>query len=403
MAMQTQQTTQIHRPKGNKKAMFYLGASGLGLAVMAYVIATAYYKFYLVDKDTMGTFFYSWRIEGADDAMFKERIGKLPSGGGVTAETKEIFTTYFNDQYGEHMPRGTKFYLTLGFPNQEVFLKLRKAFTEADTNKAVGLKGNYEEDTPEKEIMDYIKTSNSPLYMEPMTTKTVKEAITKAYKSMTTTEQKTFKTVAPLVIDFMNKVISVNAEYKFDGTTPSPQAIEDLTEILRAMDTEKRQTSASVEGEASTTKLNDDIKYMIKHMKKPKGNDLPANLATNFFSEMIYGKNSTPSAFGYSRLAYLVYYLTLDVDQETFSRGESLATRQGEAEKRTTALSTAIAYGFAKLMSEDISAKVVSDNRGVVVYSLFTPTITNAALPEAAYLEDLRASLKEKKAFIATL
>lgn len=411
--MQTQ--TQTVAPKLSKKIQ-YISIAVLAIAaIIGYIGCSVYFKFLSVDEETMGTLFYSWRVEGADDSALKEKADKIPNNPAM-AQKIEIFKNNFSqDSYPIHLPRLAVNHTTFAYPNMQLMYGLRKMIVEKQ-DELIDMKSN-------KSLYSEFSTKVTPtlFYSKKwMGSSAVEETIRKYHASLDGAHQEMFVSV-------MNKIISLyvnmvdDESYKFSGKTPSEKAINDLASIIKEFESTDIfvETGVRKEGEFNTLtdyiEKNEDVDIFLKTLNlKRESNKIPETLSAEFFNSIKKGVLYPYFSLGYSTMLNTFFYLCLDMENLEYDKNptvdvdssiKEIAEEQKAGANRATAFGSAIALGVAKSMSPGtkIGEETVRNKLNPIVFFLFTPKV---ATPSANTEENLKAivgHLKEKQEFIKSL
>lgn len=387
--MQTEQPQTIRHTskKSNKKIVFYLGATGIATALVAYIFATVHFKFLKIDPQTMGTIFYSWRAEGADDAAFKEKVQKFASEPQY-AEEMSYLKKYLSDFYAEHMPRGAiQHHLSLAFPNMDILYHLRKAFVEEDANKGKVYSEEEKANMSDSErtradaVAAYFKKSALPLFFESMTTGQIDTALKNAINQMGSKQKAVFIEGKAKLIDLLIKIWSDSA-YKYSRDTgEAPEVLKkDLAALIETFGKgeQDEQLAKYIEKNSEHSK-----RFLKANNLRPEDSlqTKAEELSQGFLQSLRYGRLSSPYfSFAYSRMVYFILFLTLDLELEGYKapeKGASLEERQKVFEERTTLVTNAVAYVFSKMLSEEVGVSEIERKYpNSAVRFLFTPRIT---------------------------
>lgn len=405
----------ISSKKSNKKVYTYTGIVVFIALLGGYIFGTIKYKFSSTDEDTMGTKFYSWRMNGADGAMFKDKVGKFPEGK-ANAELTSFLKPYLSDKYSEHMPRDIANYLTLAFPNVDFVLLLRQQAVKQDSNhvdKTEGVEKSGEQLASDKRVTSFLENSSLPLYLEE-TSKSNVEAIIAAAHQEAGQRGAAFKASLMAALDFFIALAESQKSdnFLFSGLEPQTEGRQAVEGIISAM-----KEGEQPEVLESTLANSEDIKRFLKKNQLDRNSaEFPAELTTRFFGELKFGTLSPYFSFAYSRLAYTLYFLTLDAElspalnpkddeEQKFAKDSSeLKYSQGFYRKRTMLLGELMAYAFAKNMSAELGESVVRSKGNLFYNFLFLPKLST---PNTEHLDQqlavLTDALKERKAYVESL
>lgn len=409
---QTQTTRTQNMQKKSKLSTYFIISSVL-IGVIGFVWTTAYFKFYMVEPDAMGSMFYSWREEGANDTMFRERPGKFPKGA-QHKENNEYLKEHFSNSYPEHMPRDVEGYMTFAFPGMDLFLEMRKAFISQDLCYSIQKemqkdKGGPEEkverqkSTEEKELVERLKTNTLPIYMEELESSKIEEILMSVKNEIGGERWQHFKEISTAALTLFINIANREEGYFFKGRNVPEKAQNDLADLLDMF--------AAAEDENNTVINNaikgEDVRRFLK--KNVSGEEkITQAVSKRFFKEIQYGTLPPFYSFGYSRLYYLIYFLTLDDDfghphTSSSESTSSISSRQDVYEKRVSDLATQMSYVFAKMLSPEIGPDVVKKTRNTIVNYLFTRKISEPPKDIEKRVERLVSNLEEKKKMIEKL
>ncbi|KAI5179835.1 hypothetical protein NEOKW01_0298 [Nematocida sp. AWRm80] len=436
--MQTEQTqpqrqTTTVQKKGGKKYIYGgLGIVVIGLAA-AYAWLTVQYKFLHVDPKTMGTFFYSWRALGANDAMLKDMPGKFTPGTGEINKIHAYIKNLISDKYSEHFPRGIENMHTFAYPGYEMSIKLRNKFVEHDSTaatnsamadaKAKNTTATEEEKNKAALIDEYLKTNTRPIFFETKSKGEPMSIITELYDSLSDGAHKEgFKQAMIGAVDLFIGMATRQSGYTYNeltGEVPA-QAVTTAQEIIEGIDKNKEvQTGVDNLTELDVVNKNkqNDLKIFLKKYKLQ--NATSNDLATKFFEEAKKGTLTPYFSYAYSRFAYMLYFLTLDLpiiaeDSTNITSqkidgpvsdtmNEAFKNKQDLLAKRAQIVSDAIALGFANGLSSTIDASEVKKQRNSLIYLAFTPKVTSPTPEVRSALEKIVSDLQDKKTELESL
>ncbi|KAI5189008.1 hypothetical protein NECID01_0363 [Nematocida sp. AWRm77] len=409
MQAEQAQTMRINSRKSNKKLYLYTGLGTFIALLVAYIAGTIKYKFLDVDPQVMGTKFYSWRVNGGDAAMFKEKIGKFPEGK-LNVENTTFLKEYLSDKYSEHMPRDIGNYMTLSFPNMDFVLFLRKHTVTNDKNyvkpkKALAEGEQAEEPTEtEKKVEAYLKVNNTPMFLEKAEEKKIHSAIKKAHAEAESRGE-AFKASMIAAIDFFTALAtkSKSDNFLFKGTEVQAEGVEELKKLLDSMNDGEQQERIA---EFLTGSLSADHKKFLEKKGLTASKDITEDLSKAFFEELKYGTFSPYFSFAYSRVAYMIYFITLDAELGTLPEGaeDDLKISQDFYRKRTLLIGELMSYAIAKNMSETLGEDVVKSKGNFVYNLLFLPKLSSPNTEKLdADLETLVSTLEKRKEYIKSL
>lgn len=417
--MQTQ--TQTAAPKSAKKIAYVSSiVAGLGV-VLAYIACSVYFKFIAVNEETMGTMFYSWRVEGADDSGLKEAADKIP-GGPENQDKIDMFKTFSDDTYPIHLPRLAANHLTFAYPNMSIVYGLRKSIVAAQ-NKLIDMETNkalYEE---------FSKKVSLTLFFSPERwegSDEVEKTVQAYYNTLGPQQKKLFvDSIEKLITLYINLV--EEEEYQYTGVTPSSKAVEDLASLIAGFGNtvETQAESTAEEGSIDLTPYinnNKDAKiFLTKGLKIKKDaleklsvDELSTIISQKFFESLTSGVLYPYFSLGYSTAVNTMLYLCLDMDNLDYERDtkievekkiEEIAKEQKMGENRITAFGAAIAYGMAKALSpkSTIGEEHVKKTLNPIVFALFTPKVSTPSEQTVKNLPKIIDHLREKRDFIKGL
>ncbi|KAI5190807.1 hypothetical protein NEMIN01_1209 [Nematocida minor] len=404
--MQTQ--TQTVRAKPLKKIIYSSCFVGIVSLVLAYVACTVYFKFFAVDEKTMGTMFYSWRAEGADESSLKEKADKIP-GTESLKSMKAVFENYVSDSFPIHLPRFAANHFTFAYPNMDIFLNFRKHIVDAQN----ALFSSRSEESI-KALKDYNKKVNGTVYYSNAweTSNDLDGIIEEFYSGLSADKKDVFRNSTVRLIDLFDNLVNDDS-YKFNGVEPSEKAIEDLSDILY---------NFSARGAGEENKLlpyvqnNADMKIFLKSigLQDKTGKELSSGLASVFFNSLTNGVLYPYFSYGYSTAVNTLLYLCLDMQDLAYDENVKLeledsikevAEEQQKSANRISAFGSAIAYGIAKNLSpaETVGEKTVKDNSNMLVFSLFTSKLATPSSETPENLEKIVAHLKKKRDLLLSL
>ncbi|KAI5175585.1 hypothetical protein NEFER01_1532 [Nematocida sp. LUAm1] len=383
---QTQHTQAI--PEKKKSKIAYYGIMSIGiLSLSLFICATSYYKFYFVDPNSMGSFFYSWRVNKADDSMFKDKVGKFPPGT-ANEELAKFLKSYMNDFYPEHLPRGVEGYVTLAYPHMDMWMTFRQIFVNRDYNQALR-----KEKLPDA-IKNHVKQKGLPVFYEELLEGEIYRRFDYTGKVL---KERTdlFLNICVSALDLFINIGKKKNGYTFTGMNVPEKAVSDAENLLELFSDEKYTPYMD---EYLASKLdNDDVKRFLKK-ERVEGESITKTLAHNFFSTMVYGVHPVYYSHAYSRLAYLIYFLTLDQDfGHPNEENSSFDNRQSNYGKRLDELGAQIAYVFSSALSPSLGQDVVSKTRNSIVNLLFTRSITEPSQDMDKKVENLLSVLEKRR------
>ncbi|EHY65470.1 hypothetical protein NERG_01077 [Nematocida ausubeli] len=407
--MQTQTQTQRVRAKETKK-LIYTGCSAAAVvAVIAYVICTVYFKFFMVDEKTMGTLFYSWRVEGADESALKEKMDKFNVVKGQE-DMKELMESYIKDSYPIHLPRFIANHLTFAYPNIDLFLGFRKSIVSAE---AKANEAKFSKDV----IGKYNKIVNQVMFYNPDNwegTDLLKETFDKHFDGLKNTEQKELmKSVTIKMIDFVENMFS-NSSFAYDGVNPSEKAVDGLADIIYTI------IKSGHIGDDKFNQYLDDNEDSDRFLKKnglyeiEDKKEFSRTLSEKFFTQATSGVLYPYFSYGYSTMLNTIVYLCLDLkgleynssfDLEVDENIKPLAEIQQKGSSKISAIGSAVAYGMAKNLSptEEVGTDTVKSQRNPIVFTLFTSKLANSAENDKENLAKILKHIKSKKDLIKSL
>ncbi|KAI5186616.1 hypothetical protein NEHOM01_1584 [Nematocida homosporus] len=404
--MQTEQTkTNSTRPvKSSNKYGLYIIMTAVVVGIAAYIWAVYEFKFNRVYPEAMGSMFYSWVKEGANDCMFAKKVEKFP-GGPAQAKNAAYLKKHLDDHYPEHFPRDSVNYLSMSFPQLDLYLALRRVFVRSDITLAIKDKAVVDEllktrpaDVSRDELKKFLATRTAPIFFGPRTEAEIQSALEEFGRSIPN-RQEAFADIADKLIDIFGLFSSEVDSYRYDDKgRPAARAVDLVTELLELVNgVDKKLMAEEVRSHLTGT----DVDMLFKGLNLSGGKSPERALAEKFFKDMTYGSLSVYSAFAYSRMAYLFYFLTLDYDFGLELPIEAdLATRQNVYEERIDRLGLLIGYSMARLLSRNIGQEYVTKSRSALVNLLFTRKVVDPYPGIEADLQNFVIHLKGKKKLV---
>lgn len=371
--MQTQQMQErrVRTPeKSRGKLYFYGGLVSFMAALFAYAGFTVKYQFLTRDKDLMGTFFYSWRVIGADKEMFTKTLGKL-SKDRTQKEKTEYLAKHYNDGYTEHAPRSGEHHMTMmALPNMDMFVTIRDKFVKMDGQAPKKMSAERREkilkEEGEAKLAKILQEEEKPktFYMQETSKEKVDKVLRNIYDSLNDKQKEMFKTVVghaiELFVGMSERKFFFNDKYEIQS-----EAIGHAEAIVDALKEPEPTDPEFAWGGGN--------EHTARFMKSRTAD----GLGKQFFEEMTHGTLNPYFAFAYSRFAYFVLYSTLNVPVIDKTASDNL--NASKELLRTLKVANAIAYGFSNSLSEKIGKKVVADNLSWVRRYFFTQEVVDAS------------------------